>query len=157
MPVGLLDADDHGRLPVPDRVRDEVRDDPIEGVAVDGGDAVGGDVELDCARDRRRCRDDLLEVGPQRDRLGRDLDRVGVEAREVEELLDESGHSARLLEECIAHLLAGLAQVSLCPRTGQHPVSASLYLRGKTLAQRSAAEQGSALNQFLLSRHRLRR
>src|SRR5437773_6092257 len=34
--------------------------------------------------------------------------------------------------QCIAHLLAGLAQVSLCPRTGQHPVSASLYFRAKT-------------------------
>ena len=97
----------HRRLPVPQRVGDQVREHAIEG----GG--VQHRLEIRSDGDRHRFRtstshrtDQLLDLRSEPNRFRNDLDRREVEPGEIEQLLDQASHPRRLLAKRVPQLEA---------------------------------------------------
>src|SRR5215212_514861 len=100
MPVPLLGLDPHRRIAVPTRIRDQVRDDPIEGRRIGDRLELRRHLEHD-----RRCLlwyeggDEGADAAADGNRLRSYADRLGLEPREVEQLLDELAQALALAEE----------------------------------------------------------
>ena len=113
----------HGRFAVPQRVRDQVREHPVERDRVHRRFEIGRDSDLHFfLRSSRDRVNELLDLRTETQEFGRDLDRSQVEAGEVEQLLDQASHPRRLcpkrvpqrqavrLGQCIAPLVQGDAK-----------------------------------------------
>src|SRR5439155_2734412 len=105
MPVRLLALDPHRGIAVAKCVRDQVRDDPVEGGEIRDRFELRRDDQLDS-----RCmlghqgRDELLDMSSDLNRLGTNPDRLCLEAGKIEQVVDELPQAVAVVVEDAAEI-----------------------------------------------------